>query len=262
METGIVIGKSVKPVKDKTNEDLCLDAYFEYLNIIEELEPDHIRIYTDGSHNPDDLSTGYGARIIYRSQGREKVIHELSSGLGNATINEAELTAIHKALDWLLHDNQNQVPPVHIFTDSKYAYNACTNKELRQTNFHLLQEIQNMGHRIKSQFNTPRPCIHYMPSHTEYTSQGIKRTGNFYADRLATLGRLKSQINDKSRYLHHVRNKILTATIILIEEIDTLIDKEAQQISCNPDGPPANADDLSVPRLCQPGSSQCEDPVT
>ena len=29
-----------------------------------------------------------------------------------------------KDLDWLLHKNKNQIPPVHIFTDSKDTYNA------------------------------------------------------------------------------------------------------------------------------------------
>ena len=214
------------------------------------------------SHDPDDLTTGYGARIIYHSRGNERVLHEISKGLGNATINEAELTAVYKALNWLLHENNEPIPPVHIFTDSKYTYNASTSVAIRRTNFHLVQEIQNQGHRLHCRYKIPRPHMHYIPSHIEHTSQGVKRTGNFYADRLATFGRLQSEISDKSRYQHIVRNKILTATTYLIDEIETLLNKETSQISCIPDGPPATADDLSTQRLCQPGSAHHDGPVT
>lgn len=81
---GVSAGKSITPVKDKRDENECLDAYYEYLNIVNELEPEHIRIYTDGSHCPRTRKTVYGIRIVLYSFGREKVIHEASKGLGEA----------------------------------------------------------------------------------------------------------------------------------------------------------------------------------
>ena len=103
-------------------------------------------------------------------------------------------TAVHEALHWIIHSENDKAPHVaiHIFTDSKYTYNAVTTIAIRRVNFHLVQEIQNYGHRIRELFDTSYPCIHFVPSHIEQTAQGLRRTGNFYADRLATAGRQKA----------------------------------------------------------------------
>jgi len=73
--------------------------------------------------------------------------------------------------------------------------------------------------------------MHYTTSHIEHTSQDVKRTGNFYADRLATFGRLQFEISDQSRYQHMVRNKVLTATTYLIDEIETILNKERRYLA-------------------------------
>ena len=189
--------------------------------------------------------------------GHERVIHEVSKGLGESTINEAELAAVYEALKWLIRQSESDVPyvPVHIFTDSKYTYNACTSVSIRRKNFHWVQEIQNFGHRLKSLCNMPHPCMHFVPSHIEHTAQGFRPTGNFYADRLATDGRLRSDPKDKSRYLHTIRTSALAATLNLIDSIENILQKTIEMISCNPDGPSAPVDDLSAQRLCQPGLS-------
>ena len=122
----------------------------------------------------------------------------MSSGLGDASINDAELTAVHVALNWLLHKHKGPLVPIHIFTDSKYTYNASTSPLSRRKNFHLIQEIQNLGYRIGDLNNMTRPLMHFVPSHIENTSQGKKRTGNYYADILATEGRKMSSHEDKS----------------------------------------------------------------
>ena len=57
LEAGMQAGRSVSPVQDKKDESQCLDAYNEYLEILSELEPEHIRIYTDGSHCPETRAT-------------------------------------------------------------------------------------------------------------------------------------------------------------------------------------------------------------
>lgn len=165
---------------------------------------------------------------------------------------------------WLIHEGNKEVPhvPIHIFTDSKYTYNASTSTQIRRTNFHLVQEIQNYGHRLTKLFDIPRPSMHYVPSHIEQTSQGFKRTCNFYADQLATTGRNKSGPNDKSKYLHVIRNHTLSATIDLIDSIEELLQKEEVEKHHNSDGPSASADDLSAKRSCQPGSPSSENPVT
>ena len=124
-------------MKDKNDENECLNAYYEYLDIVNQLEQEHIRIYTDGSHCPRSRKTGYGIRVIHHSNGHEKVIHEVSRGLGEATINEAELTSVHEALHWLIHEDEKNIPHVpihHVFTDSKYTYTAT----IRRTNFYLI----------------------------------------------------------------------------------------------------------------------------
>ena len=127
--------------------------------------------------------------------------------------------------------------------------------------YHWVQEIQNFGHRLKGVYNIPFPDMHFVPSHIAHTAQGLKRTGNFYTDRLATDGRLRSDPNDKSRYLHTIRAKTLTATLDLIDSIEGILQQMIEMIFCNPDGPSASADDLSASRLCQPGLS-IEGPVT
>ena len=103
-----------------------MDAYDEYLSIISEFEPEHIRVYTDGSHSQSEQKTGYGIRIIEHSQGREAVLLQMSAGLGDASINDAELTSVHVALNWLLHKHRGPLVPIHIFTDNTYAFKAST----------------------------------------------------------------------------------------------------------------------------------------
>ena len=89
-----------------------MDAYDEYLSIISEFEPEHIRVYTDGSHSRTEERTGYGIRIIKCSRGREAVLLQESSGLGDASINDGELTAVHVALNWLLHKHKGPLVPI------------------------------------------------------------------------------------------------------------------------------------------------------
>ena len=102
-----------------------------------------------------------------------------------------------------------------------------------------------------------RPLMHFVPSHIENTSQGKKRTGNYYADILATEGRKLSKHEDKSKYLETLRGHLLTATIQMLENIDKKLN-----IFRIPDGPSTHVDDLSAQHLCRPGSCQYEDPVT
>ena len=238
----ILRGRSVTPVKDKHNPDECLDAYEEYLEIVSSLPQKHIRIYTDGSHSPHDGKTGYGVRIIEREYKNSQIIYSAAIGLGSETINVSELTAIEHALRWLYSTYDNLKPyPIHIFTDSKYALNACCSSQIRRTNFHIIQEIHNYSYKFKYFYRSCQVSIHYVPSHIENTGKGSTHTGNYYVDKLANEGRLKSSPQDKHSYLEIVREKILDATIRLIDKIDSrIIDFET------PNGPSAiSVDDFS-----------------
>ena len=62
---------------------------------------------------------------------------------------------------------------------------------------------------------------------------------------------------DDSKYLEAVRGNLLTATFQMVESIDKKLN-----IFRIPDGPSTQVHDLSALRLCRPGSSQYEDPVT
>ena len=132
LEAGIQAGRSVSPVQDKKDESQCLDAYNEYLEILSELEPEHIRIYTDGSHCPETRATGYGMRIVHHSDGSERVIHEVSKGLGQATINEAELEAVHEGLYWLIHENRNLCRVYH-YISSQTVNTQITQVQLQKS---------------------------------------------------------------------------------------------------------------------------------
>ena len=144
----------------------------------------------------------------------------MSAGLGDASINDAELTAVHVALNWLLHKHRGPLVPIHIFTDSTYTFNASTSLLSSRKNFHLTQEINSLGYRIGDLNNMTRPLMYFVPSHNENTSQGKKRIGNYDADILATEGRKMSTHEDKSKYLETLRGNLLTTAIQMLESID------------------------------------------
>ena len=84
--------------------------------------------------------------------------------------------------------------------------------------------------------------MHWLPSHIENTASGRLYTGNYYADKLADKGREISTEADKETFLHIVREQILSATIQYVNSID----KKIELLNESPDGPSANADDLSI----------------
>ena len=237
----VIAGASVAPVMDKDNDVECLRAYNEYREILEDLEPSHIRVYTDGSFAPKENKTGYGFSVLHRENGSSKKIHEHSKGLGSASVQQAELTAAHEALRYLLTAEVTEARlPVHIFTDSKYTLHASTSPALRRKHFYLVQEIHNMSYRLKE-----AGCevwMHYVPSHIEKTAAGLKFTGNHYADKLADKGRHMSKVTDETDFLNTVRERILSSTIVLVDRID----KRIQLLNTESDGPSGSPDDLNA----------------
>lgn len=79
------------------------------------LEPEVVYIYTDGSCEPNPGRGGWGAVII---DGKE--IMRLSGSQPDATNNQMELTAAVKALEWLPKRRK-----VKLFSDSRYVVNGC-----------------------------------------------------------------------------------------------------------------------------------------
>ena len=118
------------------------------------------------------------------------------------------------------HDYKSLLPAVHIFTDSKYALNASTSHSFRKKHYYIIQEIQNTAHRIKNANNQIKIKMHYVPSHIENTILGLRRTGNYYADKLATQGIHKAKPTDNEESVHNIRERILDETIALIEAIE------------------------------------------
>ena len=233
-------GRSVTPIKDKTDPVQCYHAYLEYRDILHNLEQDHIRVYTDGSRSTETGISGYGLRILHQTGSSVDTIYEKAAGLGQATIQQAELSAIREALFWIVQNSREKNLPVHILTDSKYCYNTCTEHEIRRKNFYLLQEIQNFAHRL--QIRNITCTLHWLPSHIENTFIGKRYTGNYYADKLATDGQALSKPEDCKNQVRSVRERLLTA---VIEFVNT-IENKLELLNSPPNGPSAHADDLSA----------------
>ena len=168
-------------------------------------------------------------------------MYEHVAGLGSATVQQAEMTAVRDALFYLLHsDAVLRRAPIHIFTDSMYTLHASTSAELRRKHFYLAQEIHNVAHRLNK-----AGCevwMHYVPSHIERTAAGLRYTGNQYADTLANKGRLLSKDTDEQDFLYTVRERILSLTVEMVDHID----KKIELLSKESDGPPGPPDDLSA----------------
>ena len=168
-------GRSVAPVQDKSDANECKQARDELRLIQHELCSDRLEIWTDGSLTIEDGMSGYGYRIRSFENGKPTLLRSESGGLGSCTINQAELTALQRALQWvLLHYTKKRDRQVHIFTDSKYTYRSetCDATGITRKNFFAIEEILNFGHRLR---RTGLPAtIHYCPSHIEEGPAGAE----------------------------------------------------------------------------------------
>ncbi len=94
-----------------------------------------IRIYTDGASSGNPGPAGIGILFIYGSKRRE-----ISSFIGHATNNIAELTAIKVALQELKRFDL----PVRLFSDSSYALGLLTKEWKARANKALVSEIRSL----------------------------------------------------------------------------------------------------------------------
>ncbi|OGR09781.1 MAG: hypothetical protein A2277_11095 [Desulfobacterales bacterium RIFOXYA12_FULL_46_15] len=98
--------------------------------------PDHcIKIYTDGASSGNPGPAGIGVVLIYGDKKKE-----ISSFIGSATNNIAELAAIKAGLEKLKRFDL----PVRIFSDSSYAVGLLTKGWKAKANQELVFEIRSL----------------------------------------------------------------------------------------------------------------------
>ena len=87
-----------------------------------EREMKNIRIYTDGSHTGNRAGWAFvvvcGSKIMEVSYGKVEGVKQ--------TNNMGELTAIMKALYWILNNKEKEDKTYYIYSDSKYSVSALT----------------------------------------------------------------------------------------------------------------------------------------
>ncbi|GMU74483.1 MAG: hypothetical protein AMXMBFR44_6790, partial [Candidatus Campbellbacteria bacterium] len=210
-ESPFLAGKSISPIHGKKDSYTNWRSYSEYREIHSEHFHD-LQVYTDGSA-PEGLG-GYGA-VVY-APGGWKPIHAISGEIGRATNNVAELEAIHKVLQWILH-NMNKhaaLTPrmnIRLFTDSQYArYVLLSTKPLR-THFYLVESIKALAARLRYD-NAAPVSIHWVPSHIEWTAYGWRPIhGNRLADKLAEAARIRCTADSTGHQTSVKRCKLQSA---------------------------------------------------
>ena len=118
--------KSGKKRKDSSESDQDVDK-----NLPEQC----IRIYTDGASSGNPGPAGIGILLIY---GENK--KEISSFIGRATNNIAELRAVKVALETVKRFDL----PVRIFSDSSYVIGVLTKDWKAKANQELIMEIKKL----------------------------------------------------------------------------------------------------------------------
>lgn len=128
-----------------------------------------LMIFTDGgaSGNPGPAAIGV---IIKSKTNEEKIIHQLSKPIGQATNNIAEYTAVIEALKWLAANGEWQAAKIIFYLDSKLLVNQL-NGVFRIKNY----QLRNLAIKI-------RQLEKAIGAH--FTYQHIRRELNREADAL------------------------------------------------------------------------------
>lgn len=123
------------PAGKKTTSKTAKKVSTTQKDIAEKL-PDHcIKIYTDGASSGNPGPAGIGVVLIYGDKKKE-----ISSFIGSATNNIAELAAIKAGLEKLKRFDL----PVRIFSDSSYAVGLLTKGWKAKANQELVFEIRSL----------------------------------------------------------------------------------------------------------------------
>jgi ribonuclease HI len=139
----------------------------------------NILAYTDGSRMGDHDYCGAGALLRYDGD-----IHTASSALGMSSNNVGELYALGIVIDIAntLTTPPDTTPHIHIFTDSKWAFNAVSGAWKTNTNSRLVKTVRA---KFKA-YGLEHITVHYVPSHENIP-------GNDAADVLAKRGAKRSE---------------------------------------------------------------------
>ena len=109
-------------------------------NTVENLPEHCIRIYTDGASSGNPGPAGIGVLMIHGENRKE-----ISSYIGRATNNIAELMAVKVALQTLKKFDL----PVRIFSDSTYVIGVLTKNWKAQANQELIMEIKSLINKFQ-----------------------------------------------------------------------------------------------------------------
>ncbi len=155
------------------------DSKFKVLQFIEEEYKDFVKIYTDGSKDPDSGKTGYG---VYVQNANDKV-HKRTSN--NLSVYTTEMAAITIALAYA-HGQEYSNRSIVILTDSYSSIQSIENNS--STRPDLLNAIHDLAHDIQVRGN--KLVIEWVPAH-------IGIPGNEICDQLAKLALQKYQVDSK-----------------------------------------------------------------
>src|SRR3989339_2185395 len=123
------------PAGKKTTSKTAKKVSTTQKDVAEKL-PDHcIKIYTDGASSGNPGPAGIGVVLIYGDKKKE-----ISSFIGRATNNTAELTAIKVGLEELKRFDL----PVRVFSDSSYAIGLLSKGWKAKANQELVFEIRSL----------------------------------------------------------------------------------------------------------------------
>jgi ribonuclease HI len=128
--------KSLKHTKNKHSKIIHADDLDEALP-----SAGTICIYTDGASSGNPGPAGIGVLLCYEEHEKE-----ISKSIGNATNNIAELEAIRVGL----LEVKNPDLPVHVYTDSSYAYGVLVQGWKAKKNKELVKQINRIINRFKN----------------------------------------------------------------------------------------------------------------
>lgn len=172
---------------DKKNDPML--ARSTALTHMDEMWADHIRIYTDGSHNPDDGTTGLG---IYVPSSSIRISKKLPN---NCSVYTSEMIAIRDAISWAADHGGSQYV---VLSDSLSSLISIRN-DSSSSRSGLVDEIRQQCSLLHNRGTSLE--LAWIPSHV-----GI--TGNEIADILAKDGLLLNQVEEVEYSLSEVKSAI------------------------------------------------------
>ena len=238
-DSPFLAGRSVSPIHGKKDQYTNWLSYNDFREIHSEHFHD-LQVYTDGSA-PEGLA-GYGA-VVY-APGSWIPMYTVSGEIGEATNNVAELEAIHRVLQWILHNMSKHCAlmphtNIRLFTDSQYSRDVLLSTTPPRRHFYLVESIKALAAKLRYD-NAAPVSIHWVPSHIEQTAYGRRPIhGNCYADKLAEVARNQCTAKSTDRQTSFKRRKLQSTISRSLANIEDVF-KTTQD--SNPDNGPSPDD--------------------